>query len=87
MIKQNVFIGIARCPKTDKVYGVRLEEKTSNRWTATWAFSIKEETAQREGYTQNQFPTDLNYEADYSYNFSHSRLGKSKSWKLRYHYE
>lgn len=65
MIKQNVFIGIARCHKTDKVYGVRLEDKTSNRWTATWAFSIKEETAQREGYTQNQFPTDLNYEADY----------------------
>lgn len=62
--KNNVLIGIAKCPQTKKLYGVRVETN-QNRWSATWAFPIKPEVAAREGYTENQFPPDLLYEREY----------------------
>ena len=69
MNKQNtklkVAVGIAQCPKTKKIYGVRVEEKPDKKWYATWAFSIKPEVAKREGYSTNQFPPDIKYEKEY----------------------
>jgi hypothetical protein len=63
--RKNVAIGIAKCPATGKIYGVRVEEKSDKKWWATWAFPIKPEVAKREGYTTNQFPPDILYEKEY----------------------
>ena len=63
--KPQAAVGIAQCPVTKKVYGVRVEEKTDKKWYATWAFSIKPEVAKREGYSTNQFPPDILYEKEY----------------------
>jgi hypothetical protein len=57
-------VGIAKCPATGKLYGVRIEER-GTFWTATWAFAIKPEVAQREGYSTNEFPSNIKYEAGY----------------------
>jgi Mg-chelatase subunit ChlD len=59
-----VAIGIAKCPNTKKIYGVRVEERHS-KWYATWAFPIKPETARREGYVENDFPSDLKYDSTF----------------------
>ena len=57
-------VGIAKCPKTGRLYGVRISIN-GKKWTATWAFPIKEDVAKREGYTSNQFPGDLLYDSKY----------------------
>lgn len=61
---EKVVIGVAKCPNTKKLYGVRMEID-GNKWLATWAFSIKERVAKYEGYTENQFPPDLIYSEEY----------------------
>lgn len=58
-------IGIAKCPTTNKIYGVRLEETAGKKWFATWAFPIKPAVAKREGYAEQQFPSDLIYDKEY----------------------
>jgi len=63
--KLNAAVGIAKCPVTGKIYGVRVEEKADKKWWATWAFPIRPEVARREGYTENQFPPDILYEKEY----------------------
>jgi hypothetical protein len=49
---KNVAIVMGRCSKTKAGYGVRYEQFTPKRWTATWAFAVKEDSAKREGYDQ-----------------------------------
>lgn len=61
--KIKALVGVAKCPKTNKLYGVRID--TTNKWTATWAFPISPEVAKREGYVANQFPPDLIYAKRY----------------------
>jgi hypothetical protein len=63
--KKKVAIGVAKCPTTGRIYGVRIEERTDKKWIATWAFPIKPEVAKREGYSTNQFPPDLLYDKEY----------------------
>ncbi|GHU55075.1 hypothetical protein AGMMS49975_16500 [Clostridia bacterium] len=58
-------IGVAKCPTTDKIYGVRLEERDNNKLFATWAFPIKPEVAQREGYSESEFPPSIHYDNNY----------------------
>ncbi|GHV31358.1 hypothetical protein FACS1894167_13620 [Synergistales bacterium] len=43
-------IALCKCKKSKKLYGVRFERTGANDWQYTWAFPIKEATAQREGY-------------------------------------
>jgi hypothetical protein len=63
----NIFaaVGIAKCPTSGKIYGVRIEERENNKWIATWAFPIKPEVAQREGYQENEFPAGITYDSHY----------------------
>lgn len=63
-VETEVVIGIAECPKSKKLYGVRTEI-TGNKWEATWAFPIKKEVAKREGYKKSKFPKGIKYHADY----------------------
>ena len=63
--KKKVAVGVVKCPTVNRVYGVRVEQRTDKKWIATWAFPIKPEAAKREGYTTNQFPPDLLYDKKY----------------------
>ena len=62
-IKIKALVGVAKCCKTNQLYGVRID--TTSKWIATWAFPIKPEIAKREGYAANQFPPDLLYSKEY----------------------
>ena len=64
MSKLNVAVGITKCPKSGNMYGVRVEERGS-KWYATWAFPIKPEVAGKEGYVENDFPSDIQYDKSY----------------------
>lgn len=58
-------VGVAKCPATGNIYGVRIEEHENNNWIATWAFPIKPDMAQREGYVENEFPANITYDSNY----------------------
>lgn len=60
----NAFVGIAKCPDTKELYGVRIEERQS-KMIATWAFRIKPEIARKEGYKEQVFPAGLIYDSAY----------------------
>ena len=62
--KLNVVVGIAKCPDTKKVYGVRMEERRG-KIVATWAFPIRPETARKEGYKEDAFPVGITYDPKY----------------------
>jgi hypothetical protein len=42
---------LAKCEK-NKIYGIRVEQQ-GNEWVSTWAFSIEENKAKREGFDKN----------------------------------
>lgn len=64
MTKPNVAIGIAKCPASGRLYGVRIEQRGSKR-LATWAFPIKPEAAKREGYVSTRIAPDIAYDQAY----------------------
>lgn len=60
----NALVGIAKCPNTKGLYGVRIEERRG-KMVATWAFPIKPEIARKEGYKEQAFPASLIYDSAY----------------------
>ncbi len=64
MAEPKATVGVAKCPKTGKLYGVRINID-GKRWTANWAFAIDPEAVKREGYEANVFPPDLAYDREY----------------------
>ena len=42
---------VSKCGEAHKTYGIRAEKKEGG-WSLTWAFPIKEATANREGYDE-----------------------------------
>lgn len=53
-MKKEASIILAKCIQNKQLYGMRIE-KRSNDWVRTWAFKIKEETAQKEGFDKTNF--------------------------------
>jgi DNA-directed RNA polymerase subunit RPC12/RpoP len=45
----NAKVIMAKCTKTKKSYGIRIEQRGSD-WVRTWAFPIDEDKAKREGF-------------------------------------
>ena len=45
-MKKEASVILAKCAQ-DKLYGIRIE-KRDNDWVRTWAFKLKEETAEKE---------------------------------------
>ena len=45
---------LCKCHQTGKTFGIRVEKTSSGNWKQTWAFPIKENSAQREGYSSSQ---------------------------------
>ena len=43
-------VALCKCGETHKIYGVRFEKIADRHWKYTWAFPMKEASAQREGY-------------------------------------
>lgn len=41
---------LAKCRKSHRTYGIRIERRTDNVWYCTWAFPITEKEASNEGY-------------------------------------
>lgn len=50
---------------TKKLSGVRVQKMEDGDWQRTWAFSLKEKTASREGYSQTQIHGSLRKTDDY----------------------
>ena len=43
-------IVVCRCEKTRNLYGMRVEEKSPGHWSATWAFPLRQDRIDSEGY-------------------------------------
>ena len=61
----NVVIVIARCTRQHLSYGIRIEEKHASAWEATWAFALKEDSAQRQGYGARTISGGVDLRAGY----------------------
>lgn len=55
---------MARCGKTGAPYGIRME-KQGNRWVCTWAFSLREESAKKEGFDNKSVNGTIDIGDDY----------------------
>ena len=51
--KKNVVIVTGICARNKSGFGIRFEEIGRGNWIADWAFSIRSETAKREGYDKS----------------------------------
>ena len=49
-----------KCTKAKQVFGVRAQKMEDNDWWRTWAFPLKQQNAQREGYDKTQVQGNLN---------------------------
>lgn len=56
---------LAKCTQAHKTYGIRVEKQNLNSWKITWAFPIKESTAQREGYDKTTIKGNVTFADDY----------------------
>ncbi len=41
---------LTKCPKANRIFGMRTELRSDGDWYRTWAFPIREERARQEGY-------------------------------------
>ena len=60
-----VVIAAVRCLKTGKLYGIRFEEKSRNRWIGDWAFPLKENQAGKEGYDKTTIAGSFDFGETY----------------------
>jgi len=61
----NVVVVLARCSSQKKSFGIRFEEMERGQWAADWAFAIKEQMAQKEGYDRQEVAGSFARSADY----------------------
>ena len=52
-MKKEASVILAKCAQ-DKLYGIRFENR-DNVWVRSWAFKLKEETAEKEGFDKINF--------------------------------
>lgn len=58
-------IAMAKCKETNgKLYGVRFQRNGAG-WKYTWAFSMEESTAKREGYSDTNIMGDIEPDREY----------------------
>ena len=50
MNKNEASVVMAKCPNSQKTYGIRVEKKEDGAWHETWAFPLSEQAAGNEGY-------------------------------------
>ena len=59
MTEINATVVLAKCPKTKKLYGMRVEQRGKD-WVRTWAFPIDEQRAKHEGFEKNKVSGSMN---------------------------
>ena len=64
-MKVNARVILARCSQTQKLFGIRMEEKPSGIWEMDWAFKLDEERAQTEGYNNEPLNVKCDFSDDY----------------------
>ena len=62
-MKKEASVILAKCAQ-DKLYGIRIE-KRDNDWVRTWAFKLKEETAEKEGFDKINFTGSFYTDEEY----------------------
>ncbi len=55
----------AKCRKSRKMYGIRIERRTDNIWHCAWAFPIPEKGASIEGYDNVMISGRVDVDAEY----------------------
>ncbi len=65
MSSPKVVILIAQCQHAKQHYGIRLEEKSSNRWVGDWAFTIQPTVAEKEGYDRSEISGNFEFDDHY----------------------
>ena len=63
MIEANILL--IKCPKAQKTIGVRIQKMEDGDWWRTWAFPLKMESAQDEGYDATPVKGNLFCTEDY----------------------
>jgi len=67
-MKENVreaTVVLAKCGKTHRTYGIRIERRTDNVWYCTWAFPITETGASNEGYGSTMISGRVDTDPEY----------------------
>lgn len=64
-MQAKVVVIVARCGRTRRTFGIRLEAKTARQWIADWAFAMKERSASKEGYDRTQISGSFGFDAAY----------------------
>ncbi len=87
MDTQDVVIVTARCQRSKKGYGIRFEKRESSQWFGTWAFTITEKAAEREGYNRTRLKGSFSLDSSYpgcphceNPNFFKCSCGKIACW-------
>ncbi|MDR3303446.1 MAG: hypothetical protein LBS86_03450 [Treponema sp.] len=60
----NAKVILARCSKTRKTFGIRIEERRGD-WVRTWAFPLDERKAKREGFDAETVTGSMNEDDEY----------------------
>lgn len=58
-------IVLARCKKTGKLYGNRVEKKSDGKWHFTWSFKINEENAKKERFESTIINGEVVLDSEY----------------------
>jgi hypothetical protein len=61
----NVVIVMSRCSRSRETYGMRFEQQSQSLWVADWAFPVRESSAKKEGYDQNDIKGDFAFDDEY----------------------
>ena len=56
---------LAKCRKSHRMYGIRIERRTDNVWYCTWAFPITETGASNEGYSSTMISGRVETDPEY----------------------
>ena len=56
---------MAKCGKSHKPYGIRIEERMDNIWYCTWAFKLSEQAAHHEGYGNTMITGRVDLDSKY----------------------
>lgn len=62
---RSIVIVCARCGHTANGFGIRFERSGEARWSATWAFPLKESSARREGYDRSEISGTIQLDPSY----------------------
>jgi len=62
---KTVLIVMAKCQSKKLPFGMRFEEESRNVWAVTWAFPLKGQSGQREGYDSNTIDGSIQFHDDW----------------------